>query len=57
MKRFRIFDDIWNETASGVSDFLAKVGDNESVQIDVMSYGGDVFGGLGFVNYIYNVSM
>lgn len=46
MKRYRIFDDIWNETASGVSDFLAKVGDNESVQIDVMSYGGDLFSGL-----------
>lgn len=46
MKRFRLFDDIWNETASGVSDFLAKVGDNESVQIDVMSYGGDLFSGL-----------
>lgn len=46
MKRFRIFDDIWNDTASGVSDFLAKVGDGESVQIDVMSYGGDLFSGL-----------
>lgn len=46
MKRFRLFDGIWNETASGVSDFLAKVGDNESVQIDVMSYGGDLFSGL-----------
>lgn len=46
MKRYRIFDDIWNETASGVSDFLAKVGDGESVQIDVMSYGGDLFSGL-----------
>ena len=46
MKRFRIFDDIWNDTASGVSDFLAKVGDGESIQIDVMSYGGDLFSGL-----------
>lgn len=46
MKRFRIFDDIWNDTASGVSDFLAKAGDGESVQIDVMSYGGDLFSGL-----------
>ena len=46
MKRFRIFDDIWNDTASGVSDFLAKTGDGESVQIDVMSYGGDLFSGL-----------
>ena len=27
MKRFRIFDDIWNDTASGVSDFLAKAGE------------------------------
>ena len=46
MKRFRIFDDIWNDTASGVSDFLAKTGDGESVQVDVMSYGGDLFSGL-----------
>lgn len=46
MKRYRIFDDIFNKAAAGVSDFLAKVGDGESVQLDVMSYGGDLFSGL-----------
>lgn len=46
MKRFRIFDNIWNETANGVSDFLSRVDDGESIQIDVMSYGGDLFSGI-----------
>ena len=46
MKRFRIFDDIWSETANGVSDFLSRVGNGESIQIDVMSYGGDLFSGI-----------
>ena len=46
MKRFRIFDDVWNDIASQVSDFMAKVGDGESIQFDVMSYGGDLFSGL-----------
>lgn len=46
MKRFRIFDDIWNDIAGSFADFLNKVGQGESIQIDVMSYGGDLFSGI-----------
>jgi ATP-dependent protease ClpP protease subunit len=46
MKRFRIFDDIYNNVASGFADFLTKVAQGESIQIDVMSYGGDLFSGI-----------
>lgn len=46
MKRFRIFDDIWNDSAGSFADFLNKVGQGESIQIDVMSYGGDLFSGI-----------
>lgn len=46
MKKFRIFDDIWNDIASGFADFLNKVSQGESIQIDVMSYGGDLFSGI-----------
>lgn len=46
MKKYRIFDDIWADTASGLADFLQKVEDGEPIQIDIMSYGGDPFSGL-----------
>lgn len=46
MKRFRIFDDIWNDIAKAFADFTASLKQGESIQIDVMSYGGDLFSGL-----------
>lgn len=46
MKKYRIFEDIWPDTASGLADFLQTVGDGEPIQIDIMSYGGDLFSGL-----------
>lgn len=46
MKRFRLFDDIWVKPTEEFSDFINHVESGESIQIDVMSYGGDVFSGL-----------
>lgn len=46
MKRFRIFDDIWKDSAIDFSDFINKVSQGESIQVDVMSYGGDLFSGI-----------
>ena len=52
MKKYRIFDDIWSDTASGLADFLQKVDDGEPIQIDIMSYGGDLFSGLAMAEMI-----
>lgn len=46
MKTFRLFDDIWNEVAEKFSDFMANVETGERIQLEVMSYGGDLFSGL-----------
>lgn len=46
MKRFRLFDDIWVKPTEDFSEFINHVEAGESIQIDVMSYGGDVFSGL-----------
>lgn len=46
MKRYRLFDDIWVKPTEEFSEFINHVESGESIQIDVMSYGGDVFSGL-----------
>lgn len=46
MQRYRLFDCIWQESVSDFAGFIQAVPNGESVQIDVMSYGGDAFGGL-----------
>lgn len=46
MKRYRFFDDIWVQPTENFSEFINHVESGESIQIDVMSYGGDVFSGL-----------
>lgn len=52
MKRFRFFDDIWKLSIDEFADFIQQVPDGESIQIDVMSYGGDAFGGLGLAEML-----
>ena len=46
MKRYRLFDDIWVQPTEDFAEFINHVESGESIQIDVMSYGGDVFSGL-----------
>ena len=57
MKRFRLFDDIWVKPTEDFSEFMNHVESGESIQIDVISYGGDVFSGLAIADYVYNGSM
>lgn len=52
MKRFRLFDDISPKCTKEFSDFLNTVEDGEEIQLEVMSYGGEVFSGLAIAQLI-----
>ena len=52
MKRFRLFDDISPKCTKEFSDFLNGIEDGEEIQIEVMSYGGEVFSGLAIAQLI-----
>lgn len=52
MKTFRLFDDIRNEVAEKFSDFMNDVENGERIQLEVMSYGGDLFSGLAIAEKI-----
>lgn len=52
MKIFRLFDDISPKCTKEFSDFLNGIEDGDQIQIDVMSYGGEVFSGLAIAQLI-----
>ena len=52
MKVFYLMEDITEATTKQFAEFLTTVSDGETVQIEILSHGGLVFAGLGFVQLI-----
>lgn len=46
MNTFRLFDDVSPQCVTNFAKFLDTVKDGESVRLEIMSYGGEVFSGL-----------